>query len=298
MPVCPACARPVAVARPRCLYCGAALAAEAVKEAERSALAVREGPRAEESNRVLVVLEHRSYDPDALGRALGLPLFEAGQRAARGGFDLLRTLPPARAEELAAELREAGLVVHLVPETEARRPPSPTRGGAFEEGRLRLLTHEGKAVVGRDDLLLVVKGPIVREYQAPAEGAGLTWSPTQFGHRVRTASLPGGYLVHLHLRRGPPPFELDPDNFEFGAASRQGSLHELALGLESLGAPTDDGFKRLVPALAPAADDRTGVAAATRALVHASGKGAPVLDNVAQFRLYSGWRGTVERQRT
>jgi hypothetical protein len=277
----------VAVARPRCLYCGAPLDAEAVSGAERSALLLREPPPSAPAERVLVVLEHTKSDPESLGRALGLPLFEASQRAARGGFDLLRTAPPDQAEELAAELRGAGLVVYLVPEKEARRPPSPTRGGGFEEGRLRLVTSHGEVTLGRDDLLLVVKGPIAREYQAPAERV-----------RFRTATLPDGYLVHLHPRRDAPPFELDPDNFEFGAASRQGSLLELGLGLESLGAPTDDGFKKLAPALAPAAKDRTGVAAAARALVHSSGKGALVLDNVSQFRLYSGWRAALERRRT
>ncbi len=289
MPLCPACARPVAVARPRCLYCGAALAAEAVAEAEKSAFLVREGPPPEEAERVLVVLEHGNSDPDSLGRALGLSLFEASQRAARGGFDLVRTAPPSDAEELAADLRGAGLSAFLVPEREARRAPSPTRGGGFEDGRLRLLTPEGEVILARDDLLLVVKGPIAREYQAPMARV-----------RFRTATLPGGYLVHLHPRRDAPPYELDPDNFEFGVGSRQGSLLELGLGLEALGAPTDDGFRKLTPALAPAAAAKGGsrVAATTRALVHSSGQAALVLDNVAQFRVYSGWRGALERRRT
>jgi hypothetical protein len=286
MPLCPACKRPVAVARPRCLYCGEPLGAEAVVEAEKSARLVRERAPSKDAERVLVVIEHRGSDPDSLGRALGLSLFEASQRAARGGFDLLRTAPSAQAEELAAELRAIGLAVYLVPEGEARRPPSPTRGGGFEGGRLRLVTGEGEVVLGRDDLLLVVRGPVVREYQTPVERV-----------RFRTATLHGGYLVHLHSRRDAPPYELDPDNFEFGAATRQGSLLELGLGLESLGAPTDDGFRKLAPALAPAAKEATGVAATTRALVHATGEGALVLDNVAQFRLYSGWRGAVERRR-
>ena len=288
MPVCPACARPVAVARSRCLYCGALLAAEAVAEAERSAILVREGPPPPaEAERVLVVLEHRSSDPDSLGRARGLSLYEAGQRAARGGLDLVRTAPPSEAEALAADLRGAGLAVFLVPEGVARRVPVPTQGGGFENERLRLVTPEGEVVLARDDLLLVVKGPIAREYQAPMTRV-----------KFRTASLPDGYLVHLHPRRDAPPFELDPDNFEFGVESRQGSLLELGLGLESLGAPTDDGFRKLVPALSPAVKEGAGVLARTRALVHAAGEGALVLDNLAQFRLYSGWRGAVERRRT
>jgi hypothetical protein len=239
-----------------------------------------------EAERLLVVLEHRSSDPDALARALGLSLFEAAQRAARGGFDLLLTAPPPEAEALAASLRSAGFAVFLVPEGEARRAPTAARGGGFEDGRLRLITAEGEVILARDDLLLVVKGSIAREYQAPMTRV-----------KFRTATLPGGYLVHLHPKREAPPFELDPDNFEFGEGSRQGSLLELGLGLESLGAQTDDGFRRVVPALAPAAKDGAGIVARTRALVHASGEGALALDNVAQFRLYSGWRGAVERRR-
>src|SRR5262249_45514864 len=134
MALCPACARPVAVARPRCVYCGAALSAEAVAEAEESAREVQAGRRAE-AERLLVVLEHRKSDPEALARVLGLSPYDAGQRAARGGFELLRTAPPAEAEEVAASLRSGGFLVFLVPEAEARRCPTPVRGGGFDDGR-------------------------------------------------------------------------------------------------------------------------------------------------------------------
>jgi hypothetical protein len=285
MALCPACARPVAVARARCLYCGAELSAEAVAAAEKSAREVQ-GGRKGDSERMLVVLEHQRTDAEALARALDLSLFDAAQRAARGGFELLRTATPAEAEETAASLRAAGFVVFLVAEAEARRPPTQVRGGGFEDGRLRLHSAAGEASIGRDDLLLVVRGPIAREYQTPPDRT-----------RFRTATLPAGYLVHLHLRREAPPLELDPGNFEFAFSSRQGSLLELGLWLGSLGAPTDDGFRKLAPALAPTAAEPTGVAATARALVHSAGGGPVPLDNVAQFRLFSGWRGAVERQR-
>jgi hypothetical protein len=288
MALCPACARPVAVARPRCLYCGALLSAEAVAEAEQSTRDVQseKGPASEE--RLLVVLEHQKSDPQALARALGLTLFDASQRAARGGFELLRTAPRVEAWDVAFALEAAGFLVFLVRESEARRPPTPVRGGGFEDERLRLTTGDGETAIGRDDLLLVVRGPIAREYQ----------TQSQDRTRFRSATLPAGYLVHLHLRQDVPPLEIDPDNFEFAVTSRQGSLLELGLWLDSLGAPTDDGFKKLAPALAPTVPGATGVAATARALVHAEGEGALVLDNVAQFRLYSGWRGAVERRRT
>ncbi len=294
MPLCPACARPVAVARPRCLWCGAELPAEFGSDAEQSAREITRAPVAAAAEtetetaarRLLLVLELGGTAPDVLARPLGLSLFEAKQRAARGGFELLRTVPGTQAEELAATLRKAGLTVFLIPEAEARRAPTTVRGGGFEDGLLRLRTEKGEAALGREDLLLVVRGPIAREYQTPAALP-----------RFRTASLTGGYRVHLHLRRDEPPLELDPGNFEFGFTSRQSSLLELGLWLESLGAPTDDTFKKLAPALAPAAKEGTGVTAATRALVRTAGEGALVLDNVGQFRLYSGWRGAVERRR-
>jgi hypothetical protein len=287
MASCPACARPVAVARPRCLYCGAALSAEAVvAAAERAETLQGGGGRAAAADRLLVVLEHRAPDAEALARALGLTLFDASQRTARGGFELLRTAPRAEAWEVAFALEAAGFLVFLVPESEARRPPTPVRGGGFEDGRLRLTTADGETSVVSDDLLLVVRGPIAREYQTAQDRI-----------RFRSATLPAGYLVHLHLRRDVPPLELDPGNFEFAFTSRQGSLLELGLWLESLGAPTDDGFRKLAPALAPTAPEGTGVAATARALVHSEGEGALVLDNVGQFRLYSGWRGAVERRR-
>jgi hypothetical protein len=275
----------VAVARPRCLYCGAALSAEPVVEAEQSGETLEAG-RAPVADRLLVVLEHRGSDAEALARVLSLSLFDAGQRVARGGFELLRTAAPAEAEEMAATFRAAGFAVFLVPEPEARRPPTAVRGGGFEDGRLRLFTATGEVSIGTDDLLLVVRGPITREYQTAPD-------PKRF----RTATLPAGYLVHLHRRRDAPPLELDPGNFEFALASRQGSLLELGLWLGSLGAPTDDGFKKLTPALAPSAPPAAGIGATARALAPVDRDAPLALDNVAQFRLYSGWRGAVERRR-
>src|SRR5262245_29350810 len=99
MALCPACARPVAVARPRCLYCGEPLSAEAVAEAERTTREVAGGKAPAEAHRVLVVLEHQPGDPETLARVLGLTLFDATQRAARGGFELVRTVSAEEAEE-------------------------------------------------------------------------------------------------------------------------------------------------------------------------------------------------------
>jgi len=108
---CPHCARPVAAAQPRCVYCGGELPAEAV-EAAAAARAVLEAEWAREGTsnlagtsapsdttapRVLLVLETARADEAVLARALALSPFEASQRRRRGGPDLHRILPPAQA---------------------------------------------------------------------------------------------------------------------------------------------------------------------------------------------------------
>ena len=99
---CPRCARPVAAAQPRCVYCGAELPAEAVQAAAAARAALeaewaREGatptaipaptgaPDTPTPPRVLLVLEIASVDEAVLARALGLSAFEASQRRRRGG---------------------------------------------------------------------------------------------------------------------------------------------------------------------------------------------------------------------
>jgi hypothetical protein len=63
----------------------------------------------------------------------------------------------------------------------------------------------------------------------------------------------------------------------------------------------DGGFRRVPPALGPAEPEPRGAVAAAGTLGFASrpqGKqeGPVVLDNVAQFRFYSGWRAAVQRR--
>jgi hypothetical protein len=130
----------------------------------------------------------------------------------------------------------------------------------------------------------------VREYQALLQA-----------RRVRTAGLDPGFRFHLHLRDGPRPLELDPGEFEFGAQPplSGSSLLELGRWFEALapGLAVDDDFRKHPPALAPAAASVEVLAAA--ALTSRSSrkqKEAVVLDNLAQFRFYSGWRAAVARR--
>ncbi len=301
---CPACRRPIAMARATCVYCGAPLPLRA-EEAVGGAGPPSAPSPVETALRLLVILDLGAATEEGVASALGLSLFEAGQRRKRGGLQLHRIAEEGRAQEEAAALRAAGLEVVLVPQDEARTPPLHALGGGPEAGGLRLRSREGDLFVPSDDLRLVVRGPIAREYQ-----------PSLRIRSVRTASLDGGYRIHLHRRADPRPVELDPGNFEFGFAVTGSSLLELLgwIGAVAPAVPVDDEFRRLPPELSPAVAPTFGVMAATAVLgrpdrgthdfrktgvMGGSGGDEPpaVLDSVAQFRFYSGWRASVERRR-
>lgn len=283
MPACPRCARPLAVAGPHCLYCGTEV---------RQAAAPAATPVPDPPERTLVVVDVRAAPAEALAAALGLSRFEAARRAERDGYHLHRIAAPGAAEEEARRLEAAGLGAWLVPEAEARDAarPRPVRGGGWEEGTLTLEVDPNTLRIAGPELLLIVRGPIVREYQSVPKR-----------QRVRAATLEGGHRVHLHLVEGGPPLEVDPGDFAFrgGAGSFGPSLIAVFGWVESLRAhaPLDDGFRRLLPALAPEASSK-GALGVVEALRPSRRKGAAlVLDNLAQFRFYSAWRAIVERRR-
>ncbi len=282
---CPSCGRPAALARPTCLYCGAALPAEAVSSAPAA-------PEPPAEARALLVVDLRGADVEAVARALGVSPYDARQRVSGGGWQLHRVLAPEQAEEEAARMTHVGLRVAVVPgaDAAARARPLPVRGGDGGDG-LALRTDEGPLRVVADALFLIVRGPITREYQTSTNVK-----------RVRTATLEGGHRIHLHRRDDPRPLELDTLLFDFGdaALTSMSSLLTLLewLDLAAPRTPVDDGFRRLTPALAPAKAEGTGRLSAADAL-RAPRRGTPqdgplVLDNVEQFRAYSGWRAAVE----
>src|SRR3970040_491347 len=94
---CPACGRPVALARPQCLYCGAALPRSVVEEAARQAEAAATVPASAPAPagppRSLILVDHDGADAAALAAAFGVSAFEAGQRTRRGGWRLQRIAP-------------------------------------------------------------------------------------------------------------------------------------------------------------------------------------------------------------
>jgi hypothetical protein len=299
----------MALVRPACLYCGAPLPDGAVAHAQALARAgpapaagAGDGrgslPAPASEPLAHVVLDLSRADPQALARALALTPYEALQRARRGGFQLHRLLPDAEAAAEAERLVGEGLSV-LVAGAEAVRvasQPALVAGGRLGPQGLSGRTTSGPLELAATDLLLVVRGPIRREYQAQPRP-----------RRIASASLTDGYRFHLHRRSAPQPLELDPDGFEFDDADGTvaSSLLRVAAWVEAVarGVPVDDGFRFLSPALGAAPADGTARLGAARALgsrvpgEDRAGEERVVLDNVRQFRAYSAWRGTVERLR-
>jgi hypothetical protein len=253
------------------------------------------------------VLDLASAPPESLAHALALPLYDAGLLARRGGLLLHRALELAEARAEAERLAACGVGAFAVSEVEARVRPLRCLGGERGAGALFLRTEDGPFAVRRGDVLLVVRGPIVREYQ-----------PTAKRRRIDTARLEEGYRVHLHLRarpaepsgtpaeEAPRPVEIDAASFEFGFAVTGSARLEVDAWVDEVAgdAAIDEGFRRLPPALGPAEPEVRGALAAASSLGLATrGRGsgrddAPVvLDNAELFRLYSGWRAAVERRR-
>jgi hypothetical protein len=292
---CPRCGRPLAVARRQCLYCGAEVSAVATRDR-------RAGPREEPAappaaipgtslrERVLVVVALDGVDAERLPAALGITPYEARQWARRGGYHLQRVAAPADAAAYRERLAVEGITAFTFDETAVRAAaePEPALGGRFEGQALHVRMPGGSIDVTGPDLLLVVKGPITREH-LPMES-----------HRwARTGTLEPGFRFHLHRRDQPRPLEIDPATFDLGAhRARESSLLEIAGGVTALAAavPVDDGFRRIPAALSPAAPATGATARLEDALRTGATQPPAVLDNVAQFRFYSAWRGAVERQ--
>jgi len=243
------------------------------------------------TDRRLVLLRVEGSEPAALARALGLAAAEAAHRARRGGWQLLRIAEPAAAEAEARRLGEAGLSVALVAEAEVRKATRPVMalGGEWTGHEMSLRTSEGALRLQSGGLMLVVQGPIAREYQTSPQVK-----------RSRTATLEGGYRFHLHRHGEARPVELDPGAFDFGAAAAgRSSLLQLSGWVQALsaGLRVDDAFRRLPPELGVAEAAGGPLAAANALGVRPVGRGeaALVLDNLRQFRFYSAWRAALER---
>ncbi len=286
MAACPECGRPVAVAGASCLYCGGALG-----EIRDALTTPPQEPAPEEQQRSLVVLDLENVDALRLSDAFQLPAAETAQWVRRGGFRLTTaTASPSEATLEVERLAGLGLrAVALDGERLARaRTPLEAQGARYADGRLHLRHEAGSLALGAEDVALLVKGPIRREYQASTER-----------RRFRLATLEQGYLFHLHLVQEIRPVELDPYAIEFDEGAAPGSSQLRVSGwIGQLGQdwPVDDGFRFLPPALG-LEKPTSGLLQVAAAIRGAKDGGSQVLDNVGQFRFFSAWRGLVERER-
>ena len=153
---------------------------------------------------------------------------------------------------------------------------------------------------------MTVGGTITRQFQAqPLMSRGLRLLAAHTlvaeGH---ARSLNSGHRIHLHRLGETVPLELDPGSFAFRGPRRHptSSLLELRTWVRELAgqARHDDGFRHLTPALAPELPP-TGLAAVAGSLRASSlastdRESSPILDNLSQFRFYSGWVAAVERR--
>jgi hypothetical protein len=288
----------VAAARSSCLYCGTPLPGDQVAAAEISARRLSEpategGGQAAE--RELVVLDLKGAAPEPVAAALGLTRYEARQRVRRSGYQLHLVAPSEQATAETARLKALGLAVTVVPEAEIRAAcqPHTAQSASFSASGIEVESGAGRLRLVSTDLLLVVRGAITRQYATGFD------SPT----RIRSATLGIGHRFHLHRRHTDDhrPLELDADSLELRGERRfPGScLLELDGWVKSQVDPAlvDSAFDRLVPALSPAAA-ASGSAAALSAGggIRRREAGPTVLDNVGQFRYYSGWRAGVARR--
>lgn len=296
---CPHCGRPVAIVRPKCLYCGKALPSELLSAVEASALESIQkseqkfphepaaSPAQESPERLLIILDLRQGEAKGLARALGVSAFEAGQQLRRGGFQLHRIAPEAEARKERARIAAQGVRVVLLRERTLAVEPLVVVGGALEARRLLGRTADGRLEWSLEDLLLVVKGPIQRQYQAEDTNV----------RRLRSASPSEGYRFHLHRLSDPRPLELDPEGFDFDAERGRvaSSLLRLTTWMEAFEPRprVDDSFRFLPPALGASETGGTTARALGRP-PQRKGVGV-VLDNLRQFRFYSAWRGALER---
>lgn len=306
-PSCPTCSRPVAVARAACLYCGAALSADAVISAEASAARVastrgfgdlaRDAPGAPRQDaRSCLVIRTSAAHPDALARAFSISTWEAQQWRARGSHRLVRVAKTdaARAEESA--LRAAGIEAWALPEADTRAALDPwvveeidlSAAAPVFTGRPAHGGTEERRAIAPDEVALVLSGPILRQ----------RLKPTTTLKRPGLDRLDDGYRAHLHLSAA-APIEFDPRRVSVlgGAGAPAVAIVRDLVKRFAAAAHHDENFRNEVPVMSES-DERPDE------LAPKSGRGAEtaraepravILDNARQFRSYSGWRGAVER---
>lgn len=304
--LCPACARPIAIARAECLYCGARLPADTVQEATLAAERVLQGKGLasleaaakglgqDQPARRYVVVDTAAAPTEVLAEACSVSVWEARQWQAASRYRLLRVSNEPSEDPLESGLKARGLKPLIVPEEKvlrARNPillesidalASPMQCSSRDDPESPPKRRELKEL----DLSLIVSAPIKREKVKGQD----TRAPTE-------RRLDDAFLVHLHFRAEDRPLEIDPLRTAYegtGLASAYLRTLELVRRLSAV-VPHDESFRNVVPALSPGLDPSKDLEAlASRPPRKAKEPKVVVLDNAAQFREYSAWRGAIE----
>ena len=136
---CPACARPIAMARANCVYCGAALSSEAREEAVQSAQrilqtrslasleAVAHGSPRDQLPRRYVVIDTAASAVEVIAEACGVSGWEARQWRAASRYRLVRVSTEPADGSLESGLRAKGPRVLILPDETVARSPNPIR---------------------------------------------------------------------------------------------------------------------------------------------------------------------------
>jgi hypothetical protein len=291
MTSCPSCDRPVAVRRTTCLYCGAEIGEDAASATRTNEPEQTQPPG---PARALLVADLTGVGASALAEATGWVALEADQRVRRGGWNLLHVEESSAALARAERYARFGLAPLVLDEAQVRRAARPWRAAVvgWKTDVLELRSNHETLRISRADLLLVVRGAIHREYQARATTR----------HSFRTATLEQGVHFHLHRHGEATPIELAPGELEFdGVVGTGSSLLRIGSWMQRLAedCEVDENFRFLPPALGPFVPEAQENALAAVTSLHSArekiSEQAVILDNLAQFRFYSAWRGIAER---
>lgn len=294
---CPACSRPNGDRALKCLYCAAPL-----PEVEEAPQALPAETLAKAGRHLIILAPHeelpQGYDGkvDALARATALSLYDARLALNARRYRLLRKVETAaEADALCRRAREGGLVLLSVKEGDLDAIPlQPFYGASFEAQGLVLRLGLGEpAPVPYDDVLLLVKGEIVRERFEEKRLAT---------NRAASQKLTPSYRLHLYgCTSG--VFDLDPETFDWTALGN-GQTSSLYINLEALVAEVrkrspraeiDDRFgsEPVVLTRREVGNDPAAM------LAQASSKETGVVhDNEPQFRYYARWRYLVELEQS
>lgn len=304
---CPACARPVAMARANCVYCGAALSTEILEEASLAARrvlqtkslahleAAAKGLGRDQPPRRYLVIDTAAASVQTLAEACSVSVWEARQWQTASRYRLVKVSAEPADGPLESGLKEKGLDLFVVPEETVARSRNPILLESIDISSTPAqctLRDDAEGPASRrelsePDIALIVSASIRREKVKD-----------QTSLRIRSETrLEDAWLVHLHLRSQTRPWEIDPRRTGYkgvGLASAHMSTVELVRRL-SAGAPHDEAFKNIVPALSPGVDEQNEPTS-LKTTPKPTGKEPKlvVLDNVAQFREYSAWRGALE----